>query len=300
MDIIINQQLQKVLRRASHQTFDIMKTVNNDNINIRQVHEDGLSSIFLKNLATFASEDYFVKIKSLEVNEPETAMDFDIWIGENDSTYVRLCVQAKSFKNNDDPNKKYSSFELDQCQKLIGYSGCKTGYNNNHKGIPLYFLYQYLKEIFFPFLDDFVDKDVGITITSAKNIESLIEQEAPSFKDIHLNSIEKKWNNFYDLLKNSKSQVALPLFTLADLNPTLLYRFNKLNRDSNSSLGFFFFFFLISDEYAPIDSNIRNIEKYYGNNTDRPIEFKNLVIINDKHASTRERIKRIKEITDNY
>ena len=95
----MKKRLEKELKKISIRIYDLLEVFNSDRANIRQLNEDAVSSIILKDLARINTTKLSVKVKSLEVDEAKTGVDFDIWIGEDDSRYIRMLVQAKSFRN---------------------------------------------------------------------------------------------------------------------------------------------------------------------------------------------------------
>ena len=112
------------LQQTSKKVYDILRVITDPNINIRQVHEDGVSSVILKELSKMKNKFITLKIKSLDVNENTSGMDFDIWIGENDQKFVRLVVQAKSFETiqvlmNNIPLMRYNARSLLIIPKMI-------------------------------------------------------------------------------------------------------------------------------------------------------------------------------------
>lgn len=296
--INFGETLKKALKKASETIFDYMKVLNDSDISIRQVNEDGLSSIILKQLVDLKSEDIFVKIKSLDVKESQTGMDFDIWLGENDSSYFRIVCQAKSFRNNTKASDSYV-FDKAQCSKLINYS------KKNHKAFPMYFLYQHidecLKNKYFSFLEDFQQAYSGVTITSAHNIKGLFKTNNFSFDYIHSNKISENWkNNIYELFHKKDKCIGLPLYCLYNVAPSSIEQFQRLISNKNNSVGYFYYFAFGED--FPIESHkisAKQIEELYGKNEEKSeVGFKNLVIINDNHKKLRDRIHKLNEIMD--
>ena len=287
-----SQKLKETYELISKFTYEILEVNDKE---IRQVNEDGISSIFLKKLSRLRHHGFFVRTKSLGVNESETGVDFDLWIGENDEKYLRFTVQAKSFGNQTSCDQKYK-FDKEQCEKLIKHSE-----KAEHESYPLYFLYQHiidenLKNKHFSFLDDFINEFSSITFTSAYNIQKLIANDEISFSDIHENKINSKWKNqIYDIFEN-KEQIGLPLYLLHDLSPSRIEKFQKLISLKNNSLGFFFFFSFGDDPLRVHQITSKQIEEKYGSNAkSSPVEFKNLVILNDINKSFRDQMSAVED-----
>ena len=286
-----SQKLKEIYQNISKLAYELLEVTDEP---IRQVHEDGVSSIFLKKIASLKKHGFYVKTKSLKVNERKTGVDFDLWIGENDKNYVRFTVQAKSFGNNTKTSQKYDIDE-DQCDKIIKHSE-----NTEHQSYPLYFLYQYiidkdLKEKHFSFLDDFEDELSSITFSSAYNIQKLIANQKLKFSDIHENKIKNKWRNqIYDLFENNE-KVGLPIYLLHDLSPSRIKKFQKLTSLKNTSLGFFFFFPFGDNPIKIHRINAKKIEEKLGSNRHKNFHFKKLLIINDSNKSFRDNMNEIEE-----
>lgn len=288
--------LKKTLLKTSNIAYEMLEVFDTKENNIRQVHEDAISSILLKNIAKLSEKGIFVKTKSLEVNEGKTGIDFDIWIGEDDKKYIRFVVQAKSFGNNTSVDKKYKIDE-EQCDKIIKFA--KT----NHTAFPLYFLYQYindknLKTNHFSFLEDFENEHSSITFTSALNIQKQISENKLKFSEIHENDFESNWkNDIYKLFEKSKENIGLPLYLLHDISPSKIEKFQNLISTKKNSLGFFFFFFFEDFPFEIHNITSKQIEEKYGeNNSESEFNFKNLIIINDDFKTIRERNRKIDEI----
>lgn len=280
-----SELLKETFLNISTLSYEILEVFNTPDNNIRQVHEDAISSIILKKIAKLQEKEIFVKTKSLGTYENRTGIDFDIWIGENDEKYIRLLVQAKSFLNKTNVNDKYNIDKL-QCNKLIEFAKKK------HKAFPLYFFYQYindknLKTNHFPFLDNFKNEHSSITFTSALHIQKQIIEKRLRFSDIHKNNFAKNWkNDIYEIFENADENICLPLYLLHDISPSKIEKFQNLISTKNNSLGFFFLFlkdFFFEDfpfEIHKINSKI--IEQKYGiNNFESEINIKNLLIINN-------------------
>lgn len=286
-----SQRLKKTFQEISKSIFEFIEVVNPE---IRQVNEDGISSIILKKISKLKEHGIFVKTKSLEVKEGSTGVDFDLWIGENDKEYIRLLIQAKSFGNQ---TKAENSYKIDgvQCDKIILYS------KKEHESFPLYFLYQHIKDEnlsndYFSFLEDFVRDYSAVTMTSAYNIRRLINDKNLKFSDIHENKFEKSWrNNIYELFQNEENKIGLPFYLLHDISPSKIKSFQELISCKNNSLGFFFFFFF--GEKFPFqlhEITAEEIENLYSKNVDESeIQFKNLIIINDNHKLMRDNAERL-------
>src|SRR5690606_26873891 len=109
------------------------------------------------NLEELSKKGLHVDVKSLKIKEGETGKDFDLWIGENDTHYLRFSVQAKSFGNNTKTSESYNINE-DQCDKIIAHAS-----SQKERSYPLYFLYQHIEDDnlaknHFSFLKDFKPK----------------------------------------------------------------------------------------------------------------------------------------------
>lgn len=264
---------------------------------IRQVHEDGISSIILKKIARLKDEGIYVKTQSLQVNESKTGIDFNLWIGENDDSYIRLIIQAKSFHNQKSVEKSYS-IDKEQCDKILDQSKIE------HEAFPMYFLYQHiidddLKKNHFAFLKDFKHEYSSITFTSAKNMKVLIENEELKFSEIHKNDFGKRWNNdIYSLFELDDRNIGLPFYLLHDISPSKIEKFKHLISTKNNSLGFFFFFFFGENYPFKIHKiTAKQIEEKYGNNNpDHDVQFKNLIIINDNMKLRRDREETLQEL----
>jgi len=293
-----SKKLKSIFQNISIKVHDLLFVFDNSDCKIRQINEDGISSIILKEIAKLNEQGVKTKVKSLDVQESETGIDFDIWIGENDNKYIRLLVQAKSFLNHTKISNSFS-FDDAQCIKLINHAKQK------HEAFPLYFLYQYivdnnLKEKHFNFIEDFIDPFSSITFTSAQNILQCIESKETKFKDVHENVFEKKWiNDIFSIFeKQDIHKVALPFYLLHDLSPSKIEKFNKLVSKRNNTLGFFFFFFFFQEDAFKIhDISAKEIEKIYSvNPTESELKIKNLVIINDNFQQMRKRNKILEEL----
>ncbi len=290
-----SQALKETLENISTLAYSVLEVTGEP---IRQVHEDAISSIILKRIAKLQEHGIATKTKSLEVNEGKSGVDFDLWIGENDSKFIRFTVQAKSFGNNHLPRQKYS-IGAEQCDKIISHS--KKG---PHPSFPLYFLYQYISDSTihhknFKFLGGFKQELSSITFSSAYNIRTLIANEELKFSDIHRNKLDGRWkNDIYELFEKKDEKIGLPLYLLYDISPSKVENFNKLISTKNNSAGFFFFF-NFSEQFPFKIHNIsqKEISKLYGaNQPDNDIQVKNLVIINDANKIVRDRNKTITKI----
>jgi hypothetical protein len=274
-----NKIIRKTFQEISKAVYELLEVANPE---IRQVNEDGISSIILKKMYKLHNHGIYVKTKSLKVNEATTGVDFDLWIGENDKKYVRFVIQAKSFGNNTSPSQSYN-IDYDQCRKLIAHSKQK------HEAFPLYFFYQYIKDEnlaskHFSFVEDFQHEYSSITVSSAYSIEKLITKGSVTFADIHRNQITKEWkNDIFSLIEGKKEDIGLPFYLLHDAYPSKIEKFQKLISTKNNSLGFFFFFFEEEHPFKLHEINAKEIENLYGNKAfENQIQFKNLVIVNRK------------------
>lgn len=305
---VFSEKLRKTLIDASAKVYDMLEVFDEEPIKIRQVHEDGISSILLKQLARLRSEDIYVKIKSLDVDEAKTGVDFNLWIGENDKSYIRLVVQAKSLLNECSTESSYK-IDIEQCEKIISHSGEKP------QAFPMYFLYQHikhpeLKEKHFSFLEDFLHEHSGITVTSAFNIlklskakkmKELPKKKSVKFSEIHNNQLKHKWkNDIYGLFEKNDEKVGLPLYCLYDISPSKVEQFNRLISDRLNSARYFYFFphFFMGENFPlrPHKITAEEIVKRYGQNDPKSeVQFKNLIIINDKFKTQRDRVRKIEE-----
>jgi hypothetical protein len=290
--------LKNHLQKISTEIYHLLEVFNSDDIFIRQINEDGISSIILKKIAKLKNRGYCVRAKSLNVHENETGVDFDLWIGEDDEKYIRLLIQAKSFKNNIKVTDSYILNEK-QCENLITHS------KEEHKAFPIYFFYQHLedrdlKTKHFPFIKDFKNEYSSITFASAYSVLNQIKDKKVRFSDIHENKIEKKWvNDIYSLLEDENKQIGLPLYLLYDLSPSQIEKFLKLIDTKNNSAKFLLLLLMLDDKHPfeihKISAN--EIEKKYGfNESESAIQRKNLLIINDKNKFVRDRVKKLKKI----
>lgn len=296
-----SQILKNTFQEIAELAFEILEVFNEEDTKIKQVHEDGVSSIILKKIARLKKKGLFVKAKSLEIFEKTSGADFDIWIGENDSRYIRLIVQAKSFGNKTSIDDSYS-IDLVQCEKLIAHSAKK------HESFPLYFLYQYIDDVnlrrnHFSFLEDFKQEYSSITFTSAYNIRELSKNKELKFSDIHRNELKSNWkNNIYEIFENSDDKIGLPLYLLYDISPSSVEKFQKLISPKNNSLGFFLLLLLLLGENFPFKIHkitAKEIEERYGRNRlESEVQFKNLIIINDDFKSFRDNQKLLEELIE--
>lgn len=287
--------LLEAFKRISTSVYDFLDVFPE----IRQVNEDGISSIILKSIARLKGKGIYVHTQSLKINEDKTGMDFDLWIGQDNKRYVRFIVQSKSFRNQCHTTDSYD-IDKTQCSKIIAHS------KKEHKAFPLYFLYQHIEEPnlkanHFSFLTDFKDEYSSITFTSAYNIQSLLNKGNPTFAEVHKNDLKENWkNNTYEILGNNSSQIGLPLYVMHDISPSKIDEFLKLANDKNNSLGFFFFFFFFFGENETIKihemSSSDILETYGENDPDSEIQFKNLIIINDNNRKMRDRIVKLKNV----
>lgn len=294
-----NSLLKECLQNASEFTYEAMEVTGEP---IRQVNEDGISSILLKKISKLKEKGIYTLTKSLGVDEKKTGIDFDLWIGENDKKYLRFTVQAKSFGNNDKVGQSYDMTRA-QCKKIISHSE-----KGPHPSFPLYFLYQAINDKnlhakHFSFLEDFKIPYSGITFSSAKNIQRILEEGAPKFEEIHRNEISNDWNKeLYELFAEDDYKVGLPLYLLNDISPSGVEKFEKYVNESGASVGPLFFFFFFHSFKGPFkihNISAREIEEKYGqNNADSELEIKHLVIINDSNKLKREREKKLKNLLD--
>lgn len=283
--------LKETFLDISNIVYDLLEVFNSEENNIRQLHEDAISSIILKKLAKLKTKGIFVKTKSLDVLETNTGIDFDIWIGENDEKYIRFLAQAKSFGNNTTTNNKYD-MDAKQCEKLIAAS------KREHKAFPLYFLYQHINDInlqndHFSFLEEFTQEHSSITFASAFNIKKQIANKNLKFSEIHKNDFKSKWNNdLYNLFENKIENIGLPLHLLYDISPTKIEKFQNLIANKNNSLGFFFFFIFQDFPFEIHTISHKDIDEIYGSNSIKnENNVKNLIIINDSQKAIREQLK---------
>jgi hypothetical protein len=277
-----NETLKAALQKITKFVFEILEVIDEKGILIRQIHEDAVSSIFLKQISKLREQNICIKAKSLCVYEGKTGMDFDLWIGENDNSYIRLIVQAKSFGNQTSTDNSYN-ISVDQCNKIIEYS------KENHESFPLYFLYQYIKDSnlkkdYFSFISEFINEHSSITFTSAYNIQNAAKEGKLKFSDIHKNDFKYEWkNNIYDLFQHPNESIGLPLYLLNDITPSKINKFQKLISEKHNSLKFFFFFQSEEPPFKIHKISASEIESKYGqNNPESELQFKNLLIINNK------------------
>jgi hypothetical protein len=295
MDIHSNL-LKDTLVKISYTAYDLLEVFKTKENNIRQLHEDAISSFILKRIAKLKDSGIFIKTKSLKVSESKTGFDFDLWIGEDDKKYIRFYIQAKSFGNKTKVDQKFK-IDKDQCDRLIEHS------QKGHKAFPLYFLYQYiddknLKNEHFSFLEEFKNEHSSITFTSALNIQKRISEDKLKFSEIHENNFESNWkNDIYKLFEERKENIGLPLYLMYDISPSKIEKFQNLISNKNNSLGFFFFFFYEDFPFEIHKITSKEIDEKYGkNNSEREIESKNLIIINDNFKTIRERNRKIDDI----
>ncbi|WP_417558589.1 DUF6615 family protein [Mesoflavibacter zeaxanthinifaciens] len=297
------KKLDKTYKEIATLAYELLEV---DNPEIRQIHEDGISSMILKKIEKLKLLGYSVKTKSLKINENETGKDFDLWIGENDNRYVRFSVQAKSFRNNTQLDESYD-INFNQCENLINHAAFQK-----HRSYPLYFLYQYindksLAQKHFAFLDDFVPEFSSITFTSAFAMKTHISKNELEFQQIHLNDIkDSRWiDEAYYLFEKEEQSIGLPLYCLRDISPSKVEKFERLTSDKNNSFGYFYFFFFGQNEKFYIhDISSLEILKLYGTNERvikgyegiMPLETKNLLIINDNNKLLRERTENLNSV----
>ncbi len=295
-----SKRLKDIFQEISKSVFEFIEVVNPE---IRQVNEDGISSIILKKINKLKEYGIFIKTKSLNVNESKTGVDFDLWIGENDTEYIRLIIQAKSFGNQTDPSNSYDIPDSVQCNKIIAHS------MKEHESFPLYFLYQYIKDEnlkanYFSFLDDFEYEYSSITVASAFSIRAHIAKNNLRFSYIHQNHLENRWNNdIYKIFQEEDNNIGLPFYLLYDISPSKIERFQRLISIKNNSLGFFFFFFFFGEKFPFKVHNITavQIEELYGKNkAEDEIQFKNLIIINDSNKLMRDKTAKLQEILKDH
>ncbi|HCY43687.1 MAG TPA: hypothetical protein DHV48_20530 [Prolixibacteraceae bacterium] len=290
--------LKQTLQDISFIVYDLLE-VHDDgsNIRIRQVHEDGVSSIILKKLAKLKNQGFNIVAKNLGVHEKKTGIDFNLWIGENDEKYIRLLVQAKSFGNQMNTENSYS-IDSEQCEMILAHS------EKEHESFPLYFLYQFiddpnLKLYHFSFLEDFRNEYTSVTFTSAYNIQKLIKSKNLKFSDIHKNDFQGVWkNNAFDIFQQIEEQIGLPLYLLHDISPSSVEKFQTLISTKENSLGLLLLLLLLFGENFPFKIHkitAAQIEELYGkNDPESEVQFKNLVIINDNFKLIRDRQKKLK------
>ncbi len=293
-----SKRLKDTFQEISKSVFEFIEVVNPE---IRQVNEDGISSIILKKIFKLKNYGIFVKTKSLDVCESKTGVDFDLWIGENDNRYIRLIIQAKSFGNKTNPSNSYDIRDSVQCNKIIAHS------KREHESFPIYFLYQHIKDDklkanYFSFLDDFEYEYSSVTVASAFSIKAHIESKELSFSNIHQNRLDNRWKNvIYELFEQEDKNIGLPFYLLYDISPSKIERFQKLINNKNNSFGFFFYFFF-GEKFPFKVHNItaEKIEQLYGENSaDAEIQFKNLIIINDSNKLMRDRAKELEILLEN-
>lgn len=282
MTINTKCKIKKLFKSISEDIHKLLEVYNDEKIKIKQLHEDAIGSIILKRLIELQTFGLKVEINSLKTNESKTGIDFDIWIGENDSKFFRLYVQAKSLKNETKVTGRYT-IKKEQCKKLIEHA------KNKHCAYPMYFLYQYikdedLKKKHFKFLKNFKNKYSSITFASAHNIAKLVDEKKIAFADIHKNNIEKsEWKNpIFDLFKKEEKNIGLPFYLLYDLTLSNIEKFQAFIGNSGNCLGFFFFFFFGEDFPFKIHkiTSEEIIKKYSVNDENSDVQRKNLIIIN--------------------
>jgi len=299
---------EKKLMSISRKIYDLMRVVKDDETNIRQLNEDAISSVILKEILSLRDDGFSVMAKSLELKESESGMDFDIWIGENDEKYIRLIVQAKNFKNNTKDDEYYENVKLEQCEKLIAQTKHKDYLCDKYEPIPFYFFYQHLaseniKEKYFDFIEDFGIEHTGITMTTAHGLKKLLKRkkcanhnrERLKFSEIHENKIEGNWASdlsIFDMVKFEDTNIGLPLHCLSDLTVEMVDKFNKLNKPSpQTSFGFFFFFPLGKDLIKIHETNSVKILELHEKNECYSSKIKNLIIIDDTKKAERDKLK---------
>ena len=292
-----NEKIKKTFQDTSKTIYELMEVVDPK---IKQIHEDGISSIILKNISRLRQNGLHVKTQSLDVYEGKTGIDYHLWIGENDNRYLRFIVQAKSFGNYTDINDSYTYTKKyqQQCETII--EEAKKG----EKAFPLYFLYQHINDDSslhncFSFLDDFEPPFSGVTVTSAYNMLEHYKSKDLKFSDIHQNTFNKIWkNDIYEVFQNFGKEIGLPLYLLHDISPTSIDRFNKLISDKENSLKLLFLLLFPENfQFEPLEITMEGIIKRYGENQkDCEIQYKNLIIIDDKNKGRREKIKNLNRI----
>lgn len=320
MDNYFKNILAPILSSACKKVYDLMTVKNNEFIQIKQLHEDAISSVLLKELAKLGEDSNLrVKIKSLDVKESSTGMDFDIWIGANDSQFVRLIVQAKSMLNETSVQSSYGQMKLSQCEKLIKQRESKDYALDTYKPIPLYFFYQHLinkkiSEEFFPFINDFKIEDSSITMASAYSVKQLLDSQKKidvkspqdsfslKFEEIHENKIYGEWADDLSIFKmeecNNK-QIGLPITCLSDLSNERIEKYRQIKRITPLNTVGFFFFFSFDDSSAPLRSypiNSSKIMELYDKEPAGGHKIKHVIIIDDNKLSIRQKSEKRKII----